>query len=129
MRGAREKAVELVNTTLVIHGCTDTLSLEERIGHGYALIRGWEPDTIRLDGRYVEPDQLPDTIRDSKLEILSEDAEAIILYSDKICKAYTDGEYAHMTCITENDVEKLLQHILSKTWEIIHIATGMGATN
>jgi len=128
MRG-REKVVELVDTVLVVHGCTDTLDLEERIEHGYALIRSREPETIRLNGSYVELDQLPDTIRDSRLEILSDDAEAIILYSDKICKAFTDGEYAYMPCITEQDMEKLLQHILSKTWEIIHTATRMGVTN
>lgn len=108
----REKVVTLENTKIVIHGCTDTFNHEEHVKYGHAIIRNWEPEALRLNGEYVEADQLPDTIRDSKLEILSEDAEAIIVINGEICKAYTDGEYAHTVCITEDDIETLLRHVL-----------------
>lgn len=113
----REKVVILENTTIVIHGCTDTLSHEEYVKYGYAIIRNWEPEALRLNGEYVEADQLPDTIRDSKLEILNEDAEAVMVVKEEICKAYTDGEYAHTVCISGDDIETLLRHALEHVWK------------
>lgn len=119
-----EKIVELKNVTLVVHGCTEPLDLEEKIPYGYAIVRTYDVETLRLNDEYVEPEQLPDTIKDSKLEIMSDEAEMIIALQDRLCKAYTDGEYAHLVCITEEDVQKLTSYLLGITWSKIQEARG-----
>lgn len=66
--------------------------------------------SLKLDGNYVWADELPKIIRNAKLEIVNDEAD-IVLYlphKGKICIGYTDGEYAHIPCISTSQIMSLI---------------------
>ena len=105
------KLVRLRNVKLRIAGCTDSLDHTETIKDNLAVIETHSMDyRIRLNGNEVSLDSMPTIIENGTLEILNEDADIIIYYPEKnrICKGFTDGEYAYMACINVDFIVMLL---------------------
>ena len=109
---ADEKVVVLRNVELVVHGCADTLRESEDIGFGCALIRIYDSHSLRINGRYIDPDELPDEIADSRIDVANDDVEVVVVYDDKICRTWFNEEYGDIVCIDGDDMRKLHKHIL-----------------
>ena len=118
------KVVRLKNVHLRIHACTESLDRNEDIKDAWAIIEvyGYKSDTeedwrdrisenIMINGKEVYSlDEIPGVLEGGSLEILSVDADIIIYLPDKgkICKGFTDGEYAYMPCIGLDQIMILL---------------------
>ena len=103
--------VRLRNVELVIRACVEALDLRKHVDEGYAILNviSWAERPLRINGRAVEsPDEVPDAVENGTLEIANEYASIELLTGDRICKGFTDGEYAYMPCIPIKHVKLLL---------------------
>ena len=110
-----EKIVVLRDVELVVHGCADTLRESEDIDFGCALIRVYDSHSLRIDGRYIDPDDLPNLpneITNSRIHVINDDAEVVVVYDDRICRTWFNEEYGDIVCIDGDDAMKLLKYIL-----------------
>jgi len=120
----RMRFIRLKNVRLRIHACVDSLDLYRDIKDGYAIIEvyGYKSDTerdwrerisnnIKVNGKEVSSlDEIPLYLDGGSIEILDTDASIIVLLPDegRICKGFTDGEYAYMPCIRLDQIMILL---------------------
>ncbi len=110
-----EKIVVLRNAELVVHGCADMLKTSMDVDFGHALIRVYDTRSLRIDGRYVDPDDLPNLpneITNSRIHVINDYAEVVVVYDDKICRTWFNEEYGDIVCIDGDDMRKLRKHIL-----------------
>jgi len=107
------KFVHLKNVKVIARGVVEHLNCKTNVESGVAVVIvdkeciDDEPP-IAVNGVRVSVDELPQTLENTTLEVLSECTRILYATDKHLCVVFTDGEYGHIVCEELNVVAKLL---------------------
>ena len=113
------KFVHLKNVKVIARGVVEHLNCETNVKSGIAAVIVGEEcvddePPIAVNGVRVSVDELPQTLENTTLEVLSERARILYATDRHFCVVFTNGEYGHIVCEELSVVVKLLSHVYSK---------------